>query len=104
MQKQIIQAGNGQQIPKYSTAVVHYTGRFLDGRIFDSSVQRGQPFEFQVGAGQVIRGWDEGVATMTQGEKCQLICPPEYACGAGGVGPIPPNSTLIFDVELLGWK
>jgi FKBP-type peptidyl-prolyl cis-trans isomerase len=104
MQKTVVQPGNGNQIPLYSTAIVHYTGRLLNGQIFDSSVQRGQPFEFRVGAGQVIRGWDEGVASMTQGEKCQLLCPPEYAYGSQGVGPIPPNSTLLFDVELLGWK
>jgi FKBP-type peptidyl-prolyl cis-trans isomerase len=104
MQKTIVQAGNGQQIPLYATAVVHYTGRFLDGRVFDSSVSRGQPFQFVVGAGQVIRGWDEGVASMTQGEKCQLLCPPEYAYGNRQVGSIPANSTLVFDVELLGWK
>ena len=104
MQKQIVQEGQGPVIPLYATAVVHYTGRFLNNTVFDSSVQRGVPFEFVVGAGQVIRGWDEGVATMKQGEKAVLMCPPEYAYGARGVGSIPPNSTLLFDVELLGWK
>ena len=104
LQKQIITEGQGPNCPLGVTAVVHYTGKFPNGQVFDSSVNRGTPFEFQVGAQQVIRGWDLGVASMKQGEKCLLLCPPEYAYGASPVGSIPPNSTLIFEIELLGWK
>ena len=81
---------------------VHYTGRLENGTKFDSSVDRGQPFEFPIGVGAVIKGWDEGVMTMKVGGKRKLIVPPDLGYGADGVGPIPPNSTLIFEVELLG--
>lgn len=84
---------------------VHYTGRLLDGTVFDSSVDRGQPFEFTVGVGQVIKGWDKGIMSMKKGEKCILRCEPDYAYGAAGSPPkIPPNSTLEFEVELLAWQ
>jgi FKBP-type peptidyl-prolyl cis-trans isomerase len=84
------------------TVVVHYTGWLTDGVKFDSSVDRDDPFAFVLGAGQVIQGWDEGVATLKVGEKARLTIPPEKAYGPDGYpGAIPPNATLIFEVELL---
>jgi len=100
-----ITAGTGAQPKTGQTVVVHYTGKFPDGRVFDSSVTRGQPFEFKLGARQVIKGWDEGIALMKVGGKAQLTLPPELAYGERGAGGIiPPNATLVFDVELLGIK
>ena len=88
------------------TCVMHYTGWLYEngkkGAKFDSSVDRGQPFEFRIGVGQVIKGWDEGVATMKVGGKRTLIIPSDLGYGPRGSGSIPPNATLIFDVELLG--
>ena len=81
---------------------VHYTGRLTTGEQFDSSVGK-KPFKFTLGAGEVIKGWDEGVVGMKVGEKRNLVIPPDLAYGAAGRPSIPPNSTLIFDVELIGF-
>ena len=105
-----VAAGEGAEIAPGSTAVVHYTGWLFDpaaedrkGAKFDSSVDRGQPFRFPLGAGRVIRGWDQGVAGMQVGQKRTLIIPPELGYGSRGAGGvIPPDATLVFDVELLG--
>jgi len=95
-------SGNGPAPQRGQAVRVHYTGWLTTGEKFDSSVDRNEPFEFVLGAGQVIAGWDEGVATMKVGDKVKLTIPPELAYGAGGYpGAIPPNATLIFDVELL---
>lgn len=92
----------GEVVPKGARVSVHYTGKLEDGTVFDSSVERGQPIEFQVGVGQVIRGWDEGITQLTKGQKALLVCPPEYAYGnAGAGGVIPPNATLHFEVEVV---
>ena len=102
-------AGTGVSPKTGQTCVMHYTGWLYvngaKGKKFDSSVDRGQPFEFPIGTGRVIKGWDEGVATMKVGGKRTLIIPPALGYGANGAGGvIPPNATLIFDVELLGVK
>lgn len=98
-----ITSGDGATYPKKDqTVVVHYVGKLTNGNKFDSSRDRGSPFKFKLGKGDVIRGWDEGVAKMSVGEKATLTCTPDYAYGSKGYpGVIPPNSTLIFEVELL---
>jgi len=100
-----LKVGTGREAQPGDTASVHYTGWLMDGKKFDSSVDRKEPFSFRVGAGQVIRGWDEGVAGMKIGGKRLLIIPPALGYGARGAGgAIPPNATLKFEVELLGLR
>jgi FKBP-type peptidyl-prolyl cis-trans isomerase FkpA len=96
------QVGTGAEATTGKTAVVHYTGWLMDGTKFDSSLDRNQPFSFPLGAGQVIKCWDEGVAGMRVGGKRILIVPPQLGYGARGAGNvIPPNATLKFEVQLL---
>jgi FKBP-type peptidyl-prolyl cis-trans isomerase len=109
LQKTDLAPGNGPEIKSGQTALVHYTGWLYDagapenkGSKFDSSVDRNEPFEFPVGAGMVIKGWDEGVAGMKVGGKRRLVIPPEMGYGSRGAGGvIPPGATLVFDVELV---
>ncbi|HEU0296272.1 MAG TPA: FKBP-type peptidyl-prolyl cis-trans isomerase [Anaerolineales bacterium] len=100
-----VEAGTGAQAEAGKTVSVHYTGKFQDGKVFDSSVSRGEPITFQLGKGKVIKGWDEGIALMKVGGKAQLIIPPQLGYGERGAGGvIPPNATLVFDVELVDVK
>ena len=105
LQIKTLVVGTGSKAELGKTVVVHYTGWLLDGTKFDSSVDRGTPFEFPLGGGRVIKGWEEGVATMNIGGKVELTMPPELAYGASGAGGvIPPNATLKFEVEFLDQK
>ncbi len=98
----VMEEGTGDQAVSGKKVKVHYTGKLEDGTEFDSSIKRGQPIEFTLGVGQVIKGWDEGIALMKVGGKTQMIIPPELGYGAAGAGSvIPPNAVLIFDVELV---
>jgi FKBP-type peptidyl-prolyl cis-trans isomerase len=99
-----VQPGTGPEAKPGQTVSVHYTGTLTNGKQFDSSHDRGRPFQFVLGMGQVIRGWDEGVAGMKVGEKRKLVVPPELGYGDAAQGSIPPRSFLLFDVELLEVK
>lgn len=100
-----IVAGTGASPQPGDTVSVHYTGTLTNGVVFDSSYKRGQPIQFPLGQGRVIKGWDEGVASMQIGGKRTLLIPPSLGYGASGAGGvIPPNATLLFEVELLEVK
>lgn len=100
---EVLKQGTGQEAKNGDRVSVHYTGWLENGTKFDSSLDRGTPFEFALGAGQVIKGWDKGVLAMKVGEKRKLTIPSELGYGKTGTpgGPIPPNATLVFEVELL---
>lgn len=102
---QIIQKGTGAKAEKGKTVSVHYKGALPDGTVFDSSFKRNQPIDFQLGVGQVIPGWDEGISLLNVGDKARLVIPSDLGYGSAGAGGvIPPNATLVFDVELVAVK
>lgn len=101
----LVEGDNTNYPNKGSNVSVHYTGTFQDGQKFDSSVDRKQPFNFQLGVGQVIKCWDDVVSKMSKGEKIKVKCPSNMAYGSRGAGGIiPPNTDLLFTIELLSWK
>ncbi|MBY7729762.1 MULTISPECIES: FKBP-type peptidyl-prolyl cis-trans isomerase [Vibrio] len=103
LQYLVLEEGTGTEHPtKNSKVTVHYHGTLLDGTVFDSSVERGEPISFALK--QVIKGWQEGLTYMVEGQKVRLFIPSQLAYGKGGSGPIPPSATLIFDVELISIK
>jgi len=99
---EVLQQGAGPEAKNNDVVSVHYTGYLTNGQVFDSSIGRGEPFSFTLGAGQVIKGWDQGVLGMKVGEKRKLTIPPDLAYGAVGAGGvIPPNAALVFEVEMI---
>ncbi|WP_299130526.1 peptidylprolyl isomerase [uncultured Winogradskyella sp.] len=101
----VIQQGEGKKAEKGNTVSVHYKGQLADGTVFDSSYKRNAPLDFQVGVGQVIPGWDEGICLLNVGDKARLVIPSDLGYGSAGAGGvIPPNATLVFDVELMDVK
>ena len=96
-----LREGKGARAERGSIVAVHYTGWLENGDRFDSSLDRGQPYSFTLGAGEVIPGWDQGVVGMREGGARRLTIPPELAYGRRGIGPIPPDATLVFEVRLL---
>ncbi len=105
LQYEELNVGTGAEAKAGMQVTAHYHGTLANGTVFDSSYDRGQPFNFRLGAGQVIKGWDEGIAGMKVGGKRRLTIPPELGYGPRGAGGvIPPNATLIFEVELVGVK
>lgn len=104
LQTKDLREGAGRAAMQDNVVVVHYVGTLEDGTLFDSSVMRGVPFEFQLGSGQVIQGWEQGIEGMREGGKRKLTIPPELAYGDRDLGIIPPSSTLIFEVELIEVK
>jgi FKBP-type peptidyl-prolyl cis-trans isomerase len=101
LQIEDIEEGTGAEVKNGDTVKVHYTGTLTDGTKFDSSYDRDEPFEFTVGEGNVIKGWDQGILGMKVGGKRNLVIPSDLGYGEAGSGPIPPNSTLIFEIELI---
>lgn len=97
----ILNDGIGETVPKGTLVKVHYTGKLQSGEVFDCSRERGEPIEFVVGRGQVIKGWDIAICMLQYQQKAVITCPPQWAYGSKAVGPIPPNSTLIFEVEVV---
>ncbi|MCB9234902.1 MAG: FKBP-type peptidyl-prolyl cis-trans isomerase [Bacteroidia bacterium] len=105
LQYEITQAGTGDSPKRGSNVRVHYKGMLTDGTVFDSSYNRGQPLSFPLGMGAVIKGWDEGIALLNRGAKATLTIPPQLGYGARGAGGvIPPNATLVFEVELVSFS
>jgi len=105
IQIEVDEEGEGDLVPTGATVTVHYTGKFEDGKVFDSSVSKGEPFKFKVGEGRVIAGWDIAVTKLKKGSKVTLTIPPHYAYGRAGRPPvIPEDATLTFDLEVLDFE
>jgi peptidylprolyl isomerase len=100
----VVEEGTGDTPKKGTVVTVHYTGKLLNGKKFDSSYDRKQPIDFPVGTGQVIKGWDEALLSMKKGEKRVLIIPANLGYGPSGRGPIPPNAIMVFDVEMVNFQ